>query len=248
MLVYCITNLINSKKYIGMTSRTLEERWNSHCSSARNGSKFRFHSAIRKYGEEAFVKEILFDNLNIQNCRTIEEETIREHNTLLCGYNAKPGGCGGWIVPDEKYDSWLSKVTQNSTLDSNARWSGYSDNFILDQCVLLFNVYTNKEDFSYKDILDKLRSKFNGIPKSFSKNRFSEYQNEFKFGLSSKLNISIHELDRLARIKSSSHKNSLAASNIGNKWYSDDLLKISKQSKTHPGDGWYTGRKYGNKN
>jgi hypothetical protein len=31
-------------------------------------------------------------------------------------------------------------------------------------------------------------------------------------------------------------------------WYSNDILKNSKQSKTHPGDGWYKGRKYGNKN
>lgn len=248
MLVYCITNTINGKKYIGMTGRTLEERWSSHCSSAKNGSKFRFHSAIRKYGENAFTRKIIFNNLNIQDCRTIEEETIAEYNTMLCGYNAKPGGCGGWIVPDEKYDEWLLKITQHSTLDNNSMWSGYSDEFILDQCVLIFNEYTNKEDFTYKNLLDKLRNKFNGIPKSFSKNRFLDYQNNFKIGLSSKLNISVYELDQLCRIKSANHKKSLAAANIGNKWYSNDILKISKQSKNHPGDGWYKGRKYGNKN
>ena len=103
MIVYCITNTINGKKYIGMTGRTLTERWNSHCSSARNGSPFRFHSAIRKYGETSFSKEILFDDLSIQECRTIEEETIEEYNTMDHGYNARPGGCGGSVVPDEKY-------------------------------------------------------------------------------------------------------------------------------------------------
>lgn len=231
-----------------MSSRTLDERWNSHCSSARNGSKFRFHSAIRKYGENAFVREILFDNLNIQDCRTIEEQTIAEYNSTVCGYNAKPGGCGGWIVPDEKYDEWLLQITHHSTLDNNAMWSGYSDEFILNESVLIFNEYVNKEDFTYKDLLDKLRNKFDKIPKSFSKNRFADYQNSFKVGLSNKLNISIHELDRLCRIKSLDHKRSISAANVGNKWYSNDILKTSKQLKTHPGDGWYKGRKYGNKN
>jgi hypothetical protein len=248
MIVYCITNKINGKKYIGMTGRTLTQRWDSHCSSARNGSPFRFHSAIRKYGEDSFIKEILFDDLSIQECRTIEEETIKEHNTMISGYNAKPGGCGGWVVKDENYDEWLSKITTSSTKESNPRWSGYSDEFILEQCVLIFYDYDKKEDFNYKNMLEKLRSKYDNIPKSFSKNRFSDYQNSFKLGLSNKLNMPVEELDRLSRIKSSDHKKSLSSVNIGNMWYSSDILKISKQSKTHPGDGWYKGRKYGNKN
>jgi len=248
MIVYCITNTVNEKKYIGMTGRTLDERWKSHCSSAKNGSPFRFHSAIRKYGEDSFFKEVLFDNLSIQDCRRIEEDMIKEHNSMIHGYNAKPGGCGGWIVPDDKYDKWLTKLIHNSTLESNGKWSGYSDEFILDECVLIFYEYDKPEDFTYGGILEKLRDKFDGIPKSFSKNRFSNYQNSFKIGLSSKLNMPVHELDRLSKIKSLNHKNSLALANLGNSWYSNDVLKISKQSKTHPGDAWYKGRKYGNKN
>jgi hypothetical protein len=248
MLVYCITNTLNNKKYIGMTSRSLEERWKSHCSAARNGSTFKFHLAIRKYGEDVFTKEILFDDLNIEDCRLIEEQTICEYKTQAQGYNAKPGGCGGWIVPDEKYDDWLHKIKKSSTKESNSRWSGYSDEFILDECVIIFNEYESLESFSYKDLLEKLRTKYKGIPKSFSKNRFSDYKNSFKIGLSNKLGISINELDRLSNIKSHDHKKAIANSNIGNNWYSNDLLKMSKQSKINPGDGWYKGRKYGVKN
>jgi hypothetical protein len=248
MLIYCITNKINGKKYIGMTGRTLEERWNSHCSSANNGSPFRFHSAIRKYGEDAFTKEILFDDLDIESCRSIEVQTIFEYNTMNDGYNSKPGGCGGWIVPDEKYDEWLSKIVNATNREKNGRWSGYSDEFILDECVKIFNNYSKKEEFSYKDILKKLMNKFNGIPKSFSKNRFKDYQHSFKCGLSIKLGISIQELDRLSNCKTEEHKKSLSKVNIGNQWYSNDELMISKQYKNRPGDGWVKGRKYGNKN
>jgi hypothetical protein len=56
------------------------------------------------------------------------------------------------------------------------------------------------------------------------------------------------ELDRLSGIKTEEHKKSLSISNRGKNWYSNDILKISKQSKVHPGNGWYKGRKYGNKN
>lgn len=247
MIVYCITNMINGKKYIGMTGRTLDERWNAHCSGARNGSPFRFHSAIRKYGEHNFRREVLYENLSIEECRTIEESTIREYDTMVSGYNAKPGGGGGWIVPDEKYNEWLQKVSNSSYLENNGRWSGYSDNFILEECVKIFHQYENKEDFTFADLLNKVREKHSGIPKHFSKNRFSK-SGGFNNALADRLQMSLEDLKRLSNTKSNRHRLSLSIANTGNSWYSNDILKISKQSKNHPGDGWYKGRKYGNKN
>ena len=47
--------------------------WNSHLSSVRQGSKFRFHSAIRKYGVDDWDFEILYENDDIDKCKEKEE-------------------------------------------------------------------------------------------------------------------------------------------------------------------------------
>ena len=120
--VYKITNRVNNKCYIGMTTRSIEERIKGHLSAARNGSKFRFHCAIRKYGIDNFTIEVLETDDNINNIRLREVELIAEHKTTMkqYGYNAKPGGCGGWIVPDEKYEEWKSKQDrQDGTMNNN---------------------------------------------------------------------------------------------------------------------------------
>src|SRR4051812_11349941 len=57
--IYKATNLINSKSYIGFT-RSLRDRKYQHENSARKGSGFAFHAAIRKYGSENFSWEILY--------------------------------------------------------------------------------------------------------------------------------------------------------------------------------------------
>ena len=247
-LIYMVTNTLNGKKYIGMTCRTAKARWSAHCSSARNGSPYRFHSAIRKYGEENFKLDVLLDGLDVDNCRILEECLIIEEKCIENGYNAKPGGCGGWIVPDEKYDEWLKNISISSKKENNGRWSGYSDEFILDECVKIYHEYIDDYDFSFTDILNKLREKYQGIPKSFSKNRFSDYNGCFKTGLSIKLGIDLEILESYSRMKGRKHRQNLSETNTGSLWYSNDELKTSKQFKNNPGEGWYRGREYGNKN
>lgn len=90
--IYLIKNTINNKCYIGQSVDPIH-RFSAHKSHARNGDAADapgLYNAIRKYGENAFVLEIL-EWTEDYNAR--EKELIAEYNTLSPnGYNIMEGG------------------------------------------------------------------------------------------------------------------------------------------------------------
>lgn len=58
--IYCHTNKVNGKPYVGQTVDSMEGRWKEHLSAAKKnrGSRI-FGHAIRKYGPDAFGHEVL---------------------------------------------------------------------------------------------------------------------------------------------------------------------------------------------
>lgn len=91
-VVYKITNLVNGKIYVGQTIRTLERRWYHHVYCALKGGKDKFARAIRKYGADAFVPEVLEETDMLDEK---EREFIRLFDSVKKGYNTKIGGDGG---------------------------------------------------------------------------------------------------------------------------------------------------------
>lgn len=88
--VYCHTTP-NGKKYIGITSKTAEERW-------ANGRSYRayFASAIKKYGWNNIKHEILYENLEEEQAKLMEISLIHHYKTndKQYGYNMTNGGDG----------------------------------------------------------------------------------------------------------------------------------------------------------
>jgi group I intron endonuclease len=89
--IYKITNQINRKSYVGITSKTPEVRWKSHQYRASKGSHTHFHRAIQKYGAATFLLTILEkgDDLKVGLLR--EQHWI---TTTHAQYNETAGGQG----------------------------------------------------------------------------------------------------------------------------------------------------------
>lgn len=96
-LIYCISNDINEKKYIGLTTQTLEKRWKEHCRSAKNIKmieKRPLYDAMNKYGIEHFSIIIIEDNIDNNILPQREQYWIKYYNSYYNGYNATIGGDG----------------------------------------------------------------------------------------------------------------------------------------------------------
>lgn len=85
--IYCYTNSINGKKYIGQ-SKDISRR--CHPSNYKGCDKF--YHAIQKYGWKNFTRVILEDNLTIKQANELEQYYISLYNTIKEGYNLKSGG------------------------------------------------------------------------------------------------------------------------------------------------------------
>jgi group I intron endonuclease len=100
-IVYKLTNALNGKSYIGISSRAMCDRWAEHMQRAREGSRnSRLYSAIRKYGPENFRKEILAGAETEAEIRQLETDFIHKFDTYETGYNSNLGGHGFLIFPD----------------------------------------------------------------------------------------------------------------------------------------------------
>lgn len=90
--VYCHTNKVNGKKYIGITSeRFLRHRF--HRGEGYRSCKV-FYRAIKKYGWDAFRSEVLRDNLTMWQALSLEHDYVKKFRTTdpRYGYNMVDGG------------------------------------------------------------------------------------------------------------------------------------------------------------
>jgi len=94
-VIYKATNKINGKSYIGQTVKSLEKRKNKHINDAKNNRyNMYFHKAIRKYGKEDFIWEIVAECNSLEELNMTEIKMIEKYNTLKKGYNLNVGGEG----------------------------------------------------------------------------------------------------------------------------------------------------------
>lgn len=90
-IVYCHTNKINGKRYVGITKQKPDRRWSNGHGYINNDH---FYNSIKKYGWEEFYHEILFTGLSKEEAQNKEIELIAKWDLTNNekGYNKAPGG------------------------------------------------------------------------------------------------------------------------------------------------------------
>lgn len=113
--IYCVTNLINGKQYVGLSKDCLK-RWSDHYSKSYHSTKEDeikkpLYMAMRKYGRENFSFNIL-EECEYEDLKEKEIFWIEKLNTYYNGYNATPGGDlpEGHVLKGEEHG--MAKLTE----------------------------------------------------------------------------------------------------------------------------------------
>jgi len=120
MKVYCIENKLNGKKYVGVTTKTIEERYEKHIQGSRSkGNKLDIQKAIKKYGKENFTIKEIDSASTYEEMMEKEKYWIIKLDTKNKGYNATDGGEGslGKVLSDEtlkKMSDSMKKLYQEN--------------------------------------------------------------------------------------------------------------------------------------
>ena len=93
--LYRITNTVKSKVYIGQTINPAS-RWYRHKADSAYPKQV-LHFAIKKYGNENFIFEVIACCLTQDNANYLEIELIKQYDSRnqKKGYNINEGGFGG---------------------------------------------------------------------------------------------------------------------------------------------------------
>ena len=93
---YVVTDRQSGKRYVGITSRSLRQRWNEHVSNARHRATVSLlDSAIGKRGADVFAIEVVCEARSWADVCAVEAVLIRQLDTRHPhGYNMSDGGEG----------------------------------------------------------------------------------------------------------------------------------------------------------
>jgi len=91
--IYKATNLITNKSYIGFDSHWPKRKSEHKSAAIRDTSYNKFYNAIKKYGWDSYVWEVIYQSIDGNHClNNMESYFIAEYNTLSDGYNSTKGG------------------------------------------------------------------------------------------------------------------------------------------------------------
>ena len=233
--IYMHTITQTNKSYIGYTSIGIAERFARHVKNAFTyGIDTHFYRALRKYGPENVKSKILATTKCLSDALKLESKYIKSCDTYKNGYNQTHGGTGGKTIDKQKdpakYEQWYEKKLKKVQGVNNGRYSGFTDDQIIDHAVTFFkdnNTLTRSKWFAY--------CKIAGMPLSYSKMRWSGkgYQGFLEHVKSelTRQHISFTE-DNFKYTKTLKHKTNIGKTSAKLRWYTDGI----NNTRLLPGD------------
>lgn len=93
MHIYKFTHIESNRCYIGQTIQDPNIRRLEHLSRARcNKGAFHLHRAIRLYGENAFLFEVIAEATTLDELNLLEQQFIKQFDSIKNGFNMREGG------------------------------------------------------------------------------------------------------------------------------------------------------------
>ena len=112
MFIYKATSKTTNKVYIGQSCQTLEKRISQHLSHAftKQDPNNHFHNAIRKYGKQDFVFQVIEDGIeDAETLNARERYWINYYDSYHNGYNSTLGGDGSLQRDDKTIEALFHK-------------------------------------------------------------------------------------------------------------------------------------------
>lgn len=120
MYIYKITNTINDKFYIGMTTKTIESRFNRHIGYMKDTFDTPLYRDMNKLGIENFQIEVIDSASTLSELEYKEQFWIKKTNAITLGYNIATGGIGGdTLTYHPKLKQIGQKISKKVSLEKN---------------------------------------------------------------------------------------------------------------------------------
>lgn len=116
--IYCITNTVNNKVYVGKTLLSIEKRFQQHLQDAKKYTERPLYRAINKYGADKF-SILLLEQVDQSELSAREQYWIAEKNSYENGYNATRGGDGSILY---NYEEILEKFRSGMLIKELAHY------------------------------------------------------------------------------------------------------------------------------
>lgn len=181
--IYKYKNKINNKCYVGQTCNSLYER------SGKNGIGYRhcskFYNAIKKYGWNNFICEILKENISQEEANDLEVYYISKLDSINNGYNITIGGnCGsyGRGITIYQYSINGDYLKTWKSIGDIARWFNVADASMVYSCIKgTLNSWRGYQWTNFKnEKIDKTYNRnYDGVPKTRKKVYQYTFEGEF---------------------------------------------------------------------